>query len=67
MLINGLWGNGTTFDGILVDCDVCTVVESHQLAHATKAKNADIKVPVQLVYGHLVWPLLRKLTEVTDT
>ena len=52
-------GNGVTFDGSIDHCDVCAVEKSHQLAHAKKAKHADITVPFQLVYADLMDPFIR--------
>ena len=46
--------NGITFDGTLADSDVCAVGKSQRLAQSKKkVKNADIKVPFQLVHGDL--------------
>ena len=47
-------GNGVAFDGSIDHCDVCAVGKSHQLAHAKKAKHADITSPFQLVYRDLM-------------
>ena len=50
-LMNRKNGNGVAFDGSTVDCDVCAVGKSHQLAHPKKAKHAAINEPFQLAYG----------------
>ena len=43
-----------TFDGTLMDCTVCAVGKSDQLAHPESANNAGIKAPFQLVHGDLM-------------
>lgn len=48
------YGNGITFHGTLADCHVCAVGKRNQLVHLKKARNADIKVPFQQMYGDLM-------------
>ena len=48
--------NGTTFDGTIVDCDVCTVGKGQQLAYPKKAPHAGITRPFQLCFGDLMVP-----------
>ena len=47
-------GNGITFDGTIVDCDVCAVGKSQQLAHPKKAQHDGITRPFHLCYGDLM-------------
>ena len=49
-------GNCITFDGTIVDCDVCAVRKNQQLTHPKKAQHAGITRPFQLCYGDLMGP-----------
>ena len=48
--------NGITFDGTIVECDVCAVGKGQQLAHPKIAQHAGITRPFQLCYGDLMGP-----------
>ena len=53
-------GNGTNIDCTIVDCDVCAVGKSHQLAHPKKVQDADTIKPVSLCYGGVMGPFIPK-------
>ncbi|CAM9377991.1 unnamed protein product, partial [Sphacelaria rigidula] len=56
-LLKNLESNGVDFGGAVLDCDICAVGKSHQLAHPKTAKNKVQRV-FQLVMTDLMGPIM---------
>ena len=54
-ILRKLDGIGITFEGIVLNCNVCVVEEAQQLAHL-KTTNNKVNRPFRLCYGNLMGP-----------